>query len=451
MNIVIIGAGKVGYSLAKQLSGENHNVTVIDKSPDKIEYICSNLDAFSICGNGANYELQMNAGVNSANLVIACTDLDEVNMLCCIVAKKLGAAHTIARVRNPDYVKQVIFLQQELGLSLWINPEQATADEISRLLRFPSAAKIDSFAKGKAELVEFKLNEKNPLCGMTVSEIHPKYKVKILLSIVERSGQVFIPKGDFILRPGDKISVVGSPIEQSKFAEMIGIRKKPVKKVMIVGAGKVAVYLTEMLLDLGMRVKLIEQNYEKCVTLKNRLPKATIVNGDGTNPDVLMEEGLRDADALVALTGKDERNIITAVYAKSVGVDVVIAKVNGSQYDLVLEKTGVDVTVQTSKITVQRITHYVRAMGNRKGSKMETLYLLNDGKAEAMQFNITAADAPAAKIKDMKLKNGVLISAILRDGKCLIPGGNDMIISGDGVIIVTRHHDIRQFGDIFER
>ena len=220
---------------------------------------------------------------------------------------------------------------------------------------------------------------------------------------------------------------------------------------MIVGAGKVAVYLAEMLLDLGMRVKLIEQNYEKCIELKNRFSKVTVVNGDGTDPDLLKEEGLLDADALVALTGKDERNIITAVYAKSLGVDVVIAKVNGSQYDLVLEKTGVDVTVQTSKITVQRITHYVRAMDQRKGSKMETLYLLNDGKAEAMQFNITASDAPSVKIKDMKFKKGILVSAILRDGKCLIPGGNDMIQANDGVIIVTRHHDIRQFGDIFER
>ena len=451
MNIVIIGAGKVGYSLAKQLSNENHNVTVIDKSSDKIEYISSNLDTFAICGNGANYELQMNAGVDSAHLVIACTDLDEVNMLCCIVAKKLGASHTIARVRNPDYIKQVMFLREELGLSLWVNPEQATADEISRLLRFPSAVKIDSFAKGKAELVEFKINEKNALCGMTVSGIHPKYKVKVLLSIVERGGQVYIPNGDFVLQAGDKISAVGSPVEQTKFAEMIGIRKKPVKKVMIVGAGKVAVYLAEMLLDLGMRVKLIEQNYEKCIELKNRFPKVNVVNGDGTDPDLLKEEGLLDADALVALTGKDERNIITAVYAKSLGVDVVIAKVNGSQYDLVLEKTGVDVTVQTSKITVQRITHYVRAMDQRKGSKMETLYLLNDGKAEAMQFNITASDAPSVKIKDMKFKKGILVSAILRDGKCLIPGGNDMIHANDGVIIVTRHHDIRQFGDIFER
>jgi len=451
MNIVIIGAGKVGYALAKQLSIEHHDVTVIDQSMDKIEYVSSNLDTYAICGNGANYEMQLAAGVSDANLVIACTNLDEVNMLCCIVAKKLGAAHTIARVRDPDYVNQVMFLREELGLSLWINPEQATAEEISRLLRFPSAAKIDAFAKGRAELVEFRLSEKNPLCGMTVSAIHPKYKVKVLLSIVERAGKVIIPYGDFVLAPGDKISIVGSPAEQSKFAEMIGIRKKPVKKVMIVGAGKAAVYLAEMLLAIGMRVKIIEQNYEKCVFLKNRLPKATIVNGDGTNPDLLREEGLQDADALVALTGKDERNIITAVYAKSIGVDVVIAKVNSNQYDLVLDKTGVDVTVQTSRITMQHIIHYVRAMDNRKGSKMETLYLLNDGKAEAMQFNVTSADAPAVKIKDIKFRKGVLVSAILRNGQCLIPGGNDMILPNDSVIIVTRHHDIRQFSDIFER
>lgn len=451
MNIVIIGAGKVGYSLAKQLSIESHDVTVVDVSSDRIEYISSNLDAYALCGNGANYEVQLAAGVKHAHLVIACTDLDEVNMLCCIVAKKLGAAHTIARVRNPDYIKQVMFLREELGLSLWINPEQTTAEEIFRVLRFPSAAKIEAFAKGKAELVEFRLQEQNPLCGSAVSAIHPKYKVKVLLSIVERAGQVFIPKGDFVLQVGDKISVVGSPVEQGRFAQMIGVRKKPVKKVMLIGAGKIAVYLAEMLIDIGMKVKIIELDYEKCIQLKNRLPKATIVCGDGTKPNVLKEEGVEDADALVALTGKDESNIIASVYAKSIGVGVVITKINGAQYDLILEKTGIDVTVQTSKITVQHITQYVRAMDNRKGSKMETLYLLNGGKAEAMQFNVTHADAPKEKIKDLPFRKGVLVSAILRNGRCLIPGGNDTILPNDGVIVVTRHHDIRQFSDIFER
>lgn len=451
MKIIIIGAGKVGYSLAKQLSKENYSVTVIDSSEDTIDYINSNLDVFAIHGNGANFEVQKQADVGHANLVIAATDLDEVNMLTCIVAKKLGAQHTIARVRNPDYVKQVVFLQEELGLSLWINPEQATAEEISRVLRFPSATKVDSFAKGKAEIVEFRLSEGNPLCGMTISSIHPTYKVKVLISIVERDGQVFIPKGDFVLRSGDKISVVGSSFEQNRFANLIGIRKKPVKKVIIVGAGKIAVYLAEMLVKMGLKVKILERNYEKCVAIKNMLPKVTVACCDGTRPDILQEEGIRDTDALVALTGSDESNIITSVYAKSIGVEVVIAKVNGSQFDLVLNKTGVDITVQTSQITVQRITHYVRAMGNRKGSKMETLYLLNDGKAEAMQFNISASDAPNGLIKDMKIRKGVLVSAILRDGKCLIPGGNDRIQANDAVIIVTRHHDIREFGDIFER
>jgi len=451
MNIVIIGAGKVGYSLAKQLSKERHSVTVIDSSSETIDYINSNLDVFTVYGNGANFEIQKSADVGHANLVIAATDLDEVNMLSCIVAKKLGAQHTIARVRNPDYVKQVVFLQEELGLSLWINPEQATAEEISRVLRFPSATKVDPFAKGKAEIVEIKLPDGNPLCGMAISSIHPRFKVKVLISIVERSGQVIIPNGDFILKAGDKISVVGSSVEQGRFAHLIGIRKKPVKKVLIVGAGKVTVYLAEMLLGMGIKVKILERDHEKCFALKNRLPKVTIACCDGTRPDVLMEEGLKEADALVALTGSDESNIITAVYAKSVGIDVVIAKVNGSQFDLVLQKTGIDVTVQTSQITVQRITHYVRAMDNRKGSKMETLYLLNDGKAEAMQFNISSSDAPSGLIKDLTFRKGVLVSAILRDGKCLIPGGNDAILADDAVIIVTRHHDIREFNDIFER
>lgn len=451
MKIVIIGAGKVGYSLAKQLAKENNDVTVIDHNQERIDYINSNLDVYSIHGNGANYEVQMLADVSKANLVISATAMDEVNMLSCIVAKKLGAAHTIARVRNPDYIKQVRFLHEELGLSLWINPEQATAEEISRVLRFPAAIKVDSFANGKAEIVEFKLSEKSPLCGVSISSIHPRYKVKVLISIVERAGQVYIPNGDFVLRAGDKISVVGSSVEQGRFANLIGVMKKPVKKVMIIGAGKISVYLAEMLLSMGMKVKILERDYNKCVELKNRIPKATICCCDGTRPDILQEEGISEADALVALTGSDEGNIVTAVYAKSIGIDVVIAKVNGSQYDLVLEKTGIDVTVKTSQITVQRITHYIRAMGNRKGSKMETLYLLNDGKAEAMQFNVTSADAPAGQIKNLSFRKGVLVSAILRNGKCLIPGGNDQIYANDAVIVVTKHHDIREFSDIFER
>ncbi len=449
MNIVIIGAGKVGYSLAKKLSVEGHSVTVIDASEGRIDYINSNLDVYTVLGNGANFEVQKTAGVHSAHLVISATDLDEVNMLCCIVAKKLGAEHTIARVRNPDYVKQVQFLQDELGLSLWINPELATAEEISRVLRFPSAAKVDAFANGSAELAELRLGDNNPLCGMAVSSIHPKYKVRVLIGIVERGGCVYIPKGDFVLKPGDKIAVIGSPIEQGRFARLIGLRKKPVKNVMIVGAGKVAVYLAEMLLDMGMKVKIIEQGYDRCVYLKNRLPKAGIVCGDGSRPDVLLEEGLLEADALVALTGSDESNIITSAFAKAKGLEVVIAKVNSSRFDLVLQKIGIDVTVQTSQVTVQRITHYVRAMDNRKGSQMESLYLLNDGKAEAMEFNVSQEDAPSGLIKELKFREGVLVSAILRDGNCLIPGGNDVILPQDGVIIVTRNHDIRKFTDIF--
>ncbi len=451
MDIVIIGAGKMGFSLAKQLSKEDHNITVIDLDPERIEYVNSNLDVFTVPGNGANYEVQKAAGVANANLVIAAADLDEVNMLCCIVAKKLGAGHTVARVRNPDYIKQVVFLQDELGLSLWINPEQATAEEICRVLRFPSATKVDSFAKGKAEIVEMKLSERNPLCGMAISEIHPKYKVKVLVSIVERDGQVFIPNGIFTLQAGDRISIVGSPLEQERFAQKLGIRKKLVKKVLIIGAGKISVYLAEMLLDMGIKVKLIERDEERCLEIKTRLPKVTVVCGDGTRPDVLREEGLFEADALVALSGSDESNIVAAVYAKSVGLDVVIAKVNGTQFDLILEKTGVDVSIQPSQVTVQHITHYVRAVGNSEGSQMETLYLLNDGKAEAMQFNVTEGEAPKGALKDLKFRQGVLVSAILRDGQCLIPGGNDCVCAGDSVIVVTRHHDIRQFGDIFVR
>lgn len=451
MNIVIIGAGKVGYSLAKQLSQENHNVTVIDNEPNCVEYATSNLDAYALLGNGASYEIQKSAGVASADLMIAATNMDEVNMLCCILAKKLGAKHTIARVRNPEYVKQVVFLREELGLSLSINPEQATAEEISRILRFPSATRVESFAKGQAEIVEMRIPEGSPLCGMTVSSIHPCYKAKVLISVVERNGCATIPGGDFSLQAGDRISIIGSPTEQNRFAQAIGLRKNKVKNVMIVGAGKITVYLSKLLKNMGMRVKIIERDYERCMEVKNVLDKTSVVCGDGTRPVVLQEEGIEEADALVALTGYDENNIISAVYAKSVGTDVVIAKVNESHFDLVMEKGGVDVAIQPSQVTVERITHYIRAMENTKGSKMETLFLLNDGKAEALQFRVKKEDVLSHHIKNYSLRDGVQIAAILRDGKCLIPGGNDTIRSNDSVIIVTTLHDICEFADIFER
>ncbi|MCI9468704.1 MAG: Trk system potassium transporter TrkA [Oscillospiraceae bacterium] len=451
MNVVIVGAGKVGYSLARQLSMENHDVTVIDAKAERIEFVSSNLDVFALMGNGASFEIQKSAGVENANLLIAATNMDEVNILCCIVAKKLGVPHTIARVRNPEYTKQVVFLRDELGLSMSINPEQATAEEISRVLRFPSASKMEPFAKGRAELVELRIPESSPLCGMTVSDIHPKYKVKILVSVVERAGRAVIPSGDFALRPGDKISIVGSPVEQSRFFQVIGMKKDRVRNVMVIGAGKITVYLTQQLLDMGMHVKIIEKDREKCLALKNKLERATVVCGDGTKPELLMEEGLAEADAVIALTGMDESNIITAVYAKTACRGVVIAKVNETHFSTVLERTGIDVTVQPSSVTVQRIVHYVRAMENTKSSTMETLYLLNDGKVEAIQFKVGGAvEQAGTAIKDMRIRKDVQISAILRDGKCLIPGGNDTIRTGDDVIVTTTSHDIGQIGDIFE-
>lgn len=451
MNIVIVGAGKVGFSLARQLSMENHDVTVIDAEPSSVEYVSSNLDVFTILGNGASYEIQQSAGVAHADLLIAATNRDEVNILCCIVAKKLGAPHTIARVRDPEYNKQVLFLRDELGLSVSINPEQAAAEEISRILRFPSANKVEPFAKGRAEMVVVRVPESSPLCGMVVSEIHPRFKVKVLVSVVEREGKASIPGGDFVLKAGDRISIVGDPVEQSKFSRAIGLRTDRVRNVLIIGAGRITVYLADQLLRMGMHVKIIDQDREKCLRIKNLLEKATVICGDGAQPDILMEEGLMEADAVVALTGMDEINIITSVYAKSVSNALVVAKVNEPHFNAILEKSDVDVTIQPSGVTVQRIVHYIRAMGNTKSSTMEALYLMNDGQVEAIQFKISG-EVPygGVPIKDMPIRKGIQLSAILRDGKCLIPGGNDTIKKHDDVIVVTTLHDIREIGDIFE-
>ena len=452
MNIVIVGSGKVGYCLAKELSTKKHDVTVIDTNESRIEYVTSNLDVMAIVGNGASYEIQQSAGVENADLLIAATGMDEVNLLCCIVAKRLGVPHTIARVRNPDYTHQVGFLREELGLSMSINPERATADEISRVIRFPAASKVEPFARGQVEMVELRLQEGNPLCGMAVSAIHSKYKVNVLLCVVERNGRAMIPSGDFLLKANDRITVVGSSMEQERLFRLIGLKKDRVRNVLIIGGGKVTGYLAKQLLEMGIRVKIIERDWDKCVSMKQHLPKATVICGDGTKPDVLMEEGLMGTDAVVALTGMDESNIIIAVYAKTVSNALVIAKVNESHFDAILEKSGIDMAVQPSGITVQRIIHYVRAMANTKSSTMETLYLLNDGMVEAIQFKVMGgSDFIGTQIQKLPIRKGVLISAIIRGGKCLIPGGQDAIQAQDDVIIVTTLHDIVTLGDIFER
>jgi len=449
MRIVIVGDGKVGFALAQRLSQESHNVTVIDNNANALQNALDRLDVICVHGNGATYAGQQEAGVDKAHLLIAATSSDEVNMLCCIVAKKMGAANTIARIRNPEYVPLLSTMRDELKLSMAINPEHAAANEISLALAFPSALKVDTFVKGRAQLVEVRIGENSPLQDQVLSGFHQKFKVNALICAVQRDGQVYIPTGDFVLKMGDRITVAAAPSDISAFFRTLGVLKTPVRNVMLVGGGHIAYYLTRMLLDVGMQVKIIEIDEKRCLELSNAFPEAIIIHGDGTAQDVLDEEGIASMDAFVALTGIDEENIVISMYARSVSIEKVITKIDRLTYLEVFDTLGIDSVISPKYITADQIVRYVRAMRNSMGSNVETLSRIVDNKVEALEFNVREnIDFLNVPIKNLKLKRNLLIACIIRHNRFIVPHGDDWIELGDAVIVVTTNNQFNDLSDI---
>lgn len=449
MKIVIIGDGKVGHKLTKQLSEENYDVVLIDQNEGKLQEALNSLDILCITGDGADAEVQKEAGVPGADLVIACASTDELNMLSCLLAKRLGAKHTIARVRNPIYYRQIDLLKEDLRLSMAVNPELAAAFEISRSILLPDTAKVETFMKGKAEMVEFIVKERSHLDGLSLADIYHKFQIKILVCAVRRGNEVIIPDGDFVIHDGDRLHIVASHKYIEEFFRFIG-KKKKVKKVLICGGGKVGYYLAKQLLSLGMQVKIIEINHEKCEELCDKLPDATIICGDAADHDLLMEEGIEEADALVGLTGVDEENIILALFAKTKGVDKIVAKVNEDGRAQLVEELGIDLIISAKTATADAIMSYVRARQNSiKSINVESMYQLVGGRIEALEFIIKEktnyTDIP---LKDLQFKSNNLIACIGRDRKVIIPGGDDMIKVGDSVVIVTTEKKVQDITDI---
>ena len=453
MNIVLVGAGRMGGEIALRLADEGHDITVVDNDEECLERIANTVDAMTLLGNGADYSVLEEAGVAEADLLIAVTDDDAVNMLCCLTGKKLGVKNTVARVRTMEYFRQMVFLKDELGLSLVLNPEQAAAAEISRILRFPSAVKVDSFAKGRAEMVEHVVDEASPLCGLRLDHMHSKFgNIGILIAVVERGDQVLIPKGDFVLRTGDVIHVVGAPNAISAFFKSIGAYKRNVRNVMLVGGGRISLYLGTYLIGSGIRVKILERNPDNCESIKEILPKAEVLLGDGADPSVLEEEGVRSTDAFVTLTGSDQNNIITSMFAANSGAGKVITKINQDVYRTLVGSHKLDSFVTPTNIAADNIVQYVRAMQNSlDASGIESLHEIADGKAEVLEFLIRK-DAPYLNIplKDLNIGHDTLLAAIIRGNTCIIPGGSDVIRQHDSVIAVTARFGIQRFSDIFE-
>lgn len=450
MKIVVIGCGKVGRNLSELLVEEGHDVTVIDQNSEALKKISDSQDVMCVEGNGATTAVQLEAGVNKAGILVATTPNDETNMLCCLIAKRLGAQKTISRVRDPEYYGQIDLIREDLGLSMIINPERMAADEIFRVLVFSSASKVEVFAKGRLELVEYTIPESSPLCGLSLAQIYSKTNVRILVCAVQRGGETFIPTGMFTLQAGDKVSIASTHKDLEKFFRVTGSLKDKIKTVMIVGGGRIAFYLAKQLIALGMRVKIIDNNYERCTEFAENLNKVTVIHGDGTDQDLLLEEGLRDADAFVALTGVDEVNIIMALYAKKNSEAKVVAKINRESYVDLTSQLGLDSIISPKYVTTNNIISYVRSLNNDATSGIEALYHLVGETVEAIEFKVKGniTDLVNIPLKNLSLKDDILICAIIRKRNVIIPGGDDCIEEGDSVVVVTKDYHFSDITDI---
>lgn len=453
MKIIIVGAGKVGDTLAEQLSGEDNDVTVVDRDYAAVQAISNEYDIMGIVGSGTDHSVLEEAGVEKADILIAVTGSDELNMLTCLIAKKAGNCQTVARVRNPEYNREIRYIKEELGLAMVINPEFAAAMEIARILRFPSAIKIETFAKDRVEALKFRVSEGSVLHNMTVSEITTRLHCdEVLVCTVERGDKAIIPDGNFVMQEKDVISVIASPKRASQFFKKIKVQTNQVRDTMIVGGGKVTFYLAKLLLSMGIDVKIIESNRERCEHLSDLLPQATIICGDGVDQALLMEEGLMKTDSFVTLTNMDEENILLSLFARNKHNKMkVITKINSIAFDEVINKLDLDSIIYPKYVTAEHIVRFVRAMKNSIGSNVETLHHLVDNKVEALEFCIRE-NAPVLNVplEKLRLKDNLLIGCISRGRKIITPKGQDMLMLGDTVVVITTNKGLNDISDILK-
>ncbi len=451
MKVIIAGAGKSGYSVAKTLAAEGHDVTVIDKGSSVINSISNALDVICVEGSITNPETLIEAGAEDADLIVAAARSDEVNMVCGIASRKLGTKHVIARIRDSEYLPQTEFLRETLGLSVIVNPEYECAKEISRILRFPGAVRVDAFSKGSVEIMEHRVVPGGKLDGVMLKDLSSLFGATVLVSVVERGGEAIIPNGHFTLKAGDRLSITGASRQLRRFFTALGLYKKPVRSVMIMGGGRISESLAKLLIESGIAVTIMEVDKARCDELCDLVPNARIIRGDATSSDVLLEEGLAGYDAFVALTGDDGDNIITSMYAKSCGVNKVVVKVNREYYGDIMTNAGLDSIVTPKALIAQQIARYVRAMDNSAGSSMETLYRLAEGKAEALEFIVGKNEKYIGiPLKTLHLKQNVLLSALVHGSKTIIPDGDSVLEPGDHAVVVSKAGMIKQLGDMIE-
>lgn len=450
MLIIVVGAGKVGYAITEQLVAEGHDVTLIDKSVESLRNSNNILDVRCIEGNASSRAVLEEAGIKEADLFISATSSDETNIVLSLIARKMGAKNTIARVRNPEYSEQIRFLRDDLSLSMTINPEMSAALEIAKILRTPSAIKVDSFARGRIDLIEWRVRPNGKLDGVRLLDFYTTFRIKLLICAVIRNDEIIIPTGSFVLNGGDRIFITASPHDIMSFFRMADEGKNKVRNVMIVGGGRIAFYLSKQLESMGMKAKIIERSEERCQELCSLLNSATIINADGTDHELLREEGIDDADAFIAITNIDEVNIILGLFAAKRGVHKVITKITRLPAGLV-EDSDLETIITPQELTGNQVVQYVRAMQNSMGSGVETLYKLLNGRLEALEFRVRKDyDFLGIPLKDLRLKKNLLVACIYRNNKVIVPGGNDCLMKSDSVIVVTTGRKLQEFADIAE-
>ncbi|MBE6858977.1 MAG: Trk system potassium transporter TrkA [Ruminococcus sp.] len=452
MDIIIVGCGKVGSALAEELC-EEHNITVIDRNEDLISSVINDFDVMGIVGNCICTDILEEANIAKTSIFIAVTDSDEVNILSCMIARNMGARHCIARVRNPEFDRQLVFMRDRLGISMMVNPDYNAANEIAKVLRYPEAINIDSFAKGRVELAEIRINSGSILENVVLSQLSKRLRLDVLICAVQRGDELIIPNGNFMLRADDKIHVTASHSSMVKFLRSISAayREKRVKSAVLIGGGRIAYHLSQQLIEMGVKVKIIEIDEDRCIALSENLNKVSISHADGTDHDILAEERVFDADAVVTLTGIDEENILLSLIAKKNGVEKVVTKVNRMSLIELSDTLNLDSVISPKTIMVEQILQYVRAKQNSLGNRVTTLYRLVNDRLEAIEFVVRdKADYVDVPLKELKLRSGILIASIVRGNDLIIPRGDDCLKQGDSVVVITTNTGFHDLSNIFD-
>ena len=452
MKIVVIGKGTVGDALTSAISNEGHNVTVIDEDPDIVSSVVNKYDVFGVTGNGASIEIQKEAGVPDCDIAIAVTPGDELNLLCCMIAKQLGAKHTIARVRDPRYLKQVGFMSKQMGIDLIVNPEYEAAREAARLIRFPAAMKLEKLARGQVEVVQIHIGQFHPFIGLPLKDFKNKYNTSALICAAVRGDEVFIPGGDFVIHEGDSISLAGSRQDINDLFVKIGLVGKEIKNVMLIGGGRISRYLAAQLTGSGYKLKIIEKNLDTCEDLAELFPKIKIINGDATDPDLLDDEGLESSDACVIMTSNDQTNLIISMFANSRNVKKVISKIATPTFVKLSESAGVDSNITPQFLIIAKVLRYIRGLSNRgeKGSKsaIKSLHKIADNRVEALEFDVADDfECIGIPLKDIKWKKNILVAAVIRDNTVIYAHGSTTLEVGDSVIIVSTNPQLCDLED----